>query len=390
MSSKKRIAILGSTGSVGKQALEVIQLHSDRFEVEVLTAYNNADLLIEQARQFNPNVVVIGREDYFEKVSLALANTDVKVYAGSDAIEQVTSMETIDMVLMSIVGFEALKPTLASLKNHKPVALANKESLVVAGELVTRVALENRTPIIPVDSEHSAIFQCLMGERNNRVEKVVLTASGGPFWGMSKKELEKVTPSGALNHPNWKMGDKVTVDSATLMNKGLEVIEAKWLFGLEPHEIEVIIQPQSVIHSLVYFADGNVKAQLGMPDMRMPIQFALSYPERLSSNFPRLDLLKIHNLTFEVPDVEIFRNLALAFKALEKGGNMPCILNAANEIAVDAFLNNRISFLQIPEVVEQCMETIPFIAKPALDDYYKTNKTARLKAIQIIESNEEK
>ena len=387
MALKKRIAILGSTGSVGKQALEVISAFPEKFEVEVLTAYHNASLLVEQAKKHNPNVVVIGKEDYFQEVSLALEDTNVKVYTGSEAIEQITSMETIDQVLMGIVGFEGLKPTLAALGNKKPVALANKECLVIAGDIVTRTAIENRTPIIPVDSEHSAIFQCLMGEGNNPVEKVVLTASGGPFFGMTMQELREVTPAGALNHPNWKMGDKVTVDSATLMNKGLEAIEAKWLFGLKSSQIEVVVHPQSIVHSLVFFADGNVKAQLGAPDMRLPIQFAFSYPERFSNNFPRLDLLKIHNLTFEVPDVEIFRNLALAFKALEKGGNMPCILNAANEIAVEAFLNNQLGFLQISDVVERCMEKVPFISKPTLDDYYKTNSTTRKKAKEIIDNN---
>ena len=385
---KKRIAILGSTGSVGKQALEVISAFPEKFEVEVLTAYQNAKLLIRQAEIYQPNVVVIGNEDYYEEVLTALENSDVKVYAGSNAIEQITSMDTIDQVLMGIVGFDALKPTLAALQNKKQVALANKESLVIAGNLITKAAIENRTPVIPVDSEHSAIFQCLMGEADNSVEKVVLTASGGPFFGMTEQALKTVTPSGALNHPNWKMGDKVTVDSATMMNKGLEVIEAKWLFGLKPSQIEIVIHPQSIVHSLVYFADGNVKAQLGTPDMRLPIQFALTYPNRLANEFPRLDLLKIHNLTFEVPDVKNFRNLALAFSALDQGGNMPCILNAANDIAVEAFLNNHLGFLQIPEVVEQCMSTVQFIKEPTLADYCSTNDAARLKAKQIIENNE--
>ena len=387
---KKRIAILGSTGSVGKQALEVINTFPDKFEIEVLTAYQNAALLVEQAKRFNPNVVVIGNDDYFEEVSTALEDSDIKIYAGSNAIEQITSMDTIDQVLMAIVGFNGLKPTLAALENKKPVALANKECLVIAGDLITRTAIENHSPIIPVDSEHSAIFQCLIGEGNNPIEKVVLTASGGPFLGMTEKELNKVTPLGALNHPNWKMGNKVTVDSATLMNKGLEAIEAKWLFGLNPSQIEVVIHPQSIIHSMVYFSDGNVKAQMSVPDMRLPIQFAFTYPDRLKNNFPRLNLLKIHNLTFEVPDVKIFRNLALAFNALEKGGNMPCILNAANEIAVDSFLNNQLDFLQIPEVVEQCMDSIPFINKPTLEDYFETNNSTRTKAKEIIENNVKK
>ncbi len=387
---KKRIAILGSTGSIGKQALEVMDAFPDHYEVEVLTAYQNHKLLVEQALQYNPNVVVIGDDRYFEMVSTALENSNTKVYAGSSAIEQITSMDTIDMILMAIVGFEGLKPTLAALENKKPVALANKECLVIAGDLITKAALENHTPIIPVDSEHSAIFQCLMGEGNNPIEKVVLTASGGPFRELSPEDLSSVTPHGALHHPNWKMGDKVTVDSATLMNKGLEVMEAKWLFGLNPGQIEVVIHPQSIVHSLVYFTDGNVKAQLGLPDMRLPIQFALSYPDRLTNRFPRLDLLKIHNLTFEVPDVKKFRNLALAFKALEKGGNTPAILNAANEIAVEAFLNNQLEFSQIPTVVEQCMNEVQFINSPALDDYFQTNNLTRWKAKKIIENNSKK
>jgi len=387
---KKRIAILGSTGSIGKQALEVIDAFPNHFEVEVLSAYKNHELLVEQALHYNPNVVVIGDDRYFETVSTALENSNTKVYAGSSAIEQITSMDTIDMILMAIVGFEGLKPTLAALENKKPVALANKECLVIAGELITKAALENHTPIIPVDSEHSAIFQCLMGEGNNPIEKIVLTASGGPFRELSSEDLNSVTPHGALDHPNWKMGDKVTVDSATLMNKGLEVMEAKWLFGLQPGQIEVVIHPQSIVHSLVYFTDGNVKAQLGLPDMRLPIQFALSYPDRLTNRFPRLDLLKIHNLTFEVPDVKKFRNLALAFKALEKGGNTPAILNAANEIAVEAFLNNQLEFSQIPTVVEQCMNEVKFINSPALHDYFQTNDFTRRKAKEIIENNSKK
>ena len=387
---KKRIAILGSTGSIGKQALEVMDAFPDHFEVEVLTAYKNHELLVEQALHYNPNVVVIGDDRYFETVSMALENSNTKVYAGSSAIEQITSMDTIDMILMAIVGFEGLKPTLAALENKKPVALANKECLVIAGDLITKAALENHTPIIPVASEHSAIFQGLMGEGNNPIEKIVLTASGGPFRELSSEDLNSVTPHGALHHPNWKMGDKVTVDSATLMNKGLEVMEAKWLFGLQPEQIEVVIHPQSIVHSLVYFTDGNVKAQLGLPDMRLPIQFALSYPGRLTNRFPRLDLLKIHNLTFEVPDVKKFRNLALAFKALEKSGNTPAILNAANEIAVEAFLNNQLEFSQIPTVVEQCMNEVKFINSPALNDYFQTNNLTRRKAKKIIENNSKK
>ncbi len=381
---------MGSTGSIGKQALEVVDAFPEHFEAEVLTAYKNHKLLIRQALKYNPNVVVIGNDRYYNEVSQALSNSDIKVYAGETAIEQITSMDTIDMVLMAIVGFEGLKPTLAALENKKPVALANKESLVIAGELITKTALKTHTPIIPVDSEHSAIFQCLMGEGNNPIEKVVLTASGGPFRKATSGELRSATPVNALNHPNWKMGDKVTVDSATLMNKGLEVMEAKWLFGLHPNQIEVVIHPESIVHSLVYFTDGNVKAQLAMPDMRLPIQFALSYPNRLTNKFPRLDLLKIHNLTFEVPDVKKFRNLALAFKALEKGGNTPAILNAANEIAVEAFLNNKLDFMQIPTVVEQCINEVRFIDNPGLTDYFQTNNLTRLKAKKIIENNSKK
>ncbi len=381
---------MGSTGSIGKQALEVVDAFPEHFEAEVLTAYKNHKLLIRQALKYNPNVVVIGNDRYYNEVSQALSNSDIKVYAGETAIEQITSMDTIDMVLMAIVGFEGLKPTLAALENKKPVALANKESLVIAGELITKTALKTHTPIIPVDSEHSAIFQCLMGEGNNPIEKVVLTASGGPFRKATSGELRSATPVNALNHPNWKMGDKVTVDSATLMNKGLEVMEAKWLFGLHPNQIEVVIHPESIVHSLVYFTDGNVKAQLAMPDMRLPIQFALSYPNRLTNKFPRLDLLKIHNLTFEVPDVKKFRNLALAFKALEKGGNTPAILNAANEIAVEAFLNNNLDFMQIPTVVEQCINEVRFIDNPGLTDYFQTNNLTRLKAKKIIENNSKK
>ncbi len=381
---------MGSTGSIGKQALEVVDAFPEHFEAEVLTAYKNHKLLISQALKYNPNVVVIGNDRYYNEVSQALSNSDIKVYAGETAIEQITSMDTIDMVLMAIVGFEGLKPTLAALENKKPVALANKESLVIAGELITKTALKTHTPIIPVDSEHSAIFQCLMGEGNNPIEKVVLTASGGPFRKATSGELRSATPVNALNHPNWKMGDKVTVDSATLMNKGLEVMEAKWLFGLHPNQIEVVIHPESIVHSLVYFTDGNVKAQLAMPDMRLPIQFALSYPNRLTNKFPRLDLLKIHNLTFEVPDVKKFRNLALAFKALEKGGNTPAILNAANEIAVEAFLNNNLDFMQIPTVVEQCINEVRFIDNPGLTDYFQTNNLTRLKAKKIIENNSKK
>jgi 1-deoxy-D-xylulose-5-phosphate reductoisomerase len=381
---KKRIAILGSTGSIGTQALTVIKEHSDLFDVEVLTAYNNNKLLIRQAIEFKPNTVVIGNEKHYQEVSEALIPLDVHVYAGVEAISQVLEMDTIDLVVMAIVGFEGLKPTLASLKNHKTLALANKESLVIAGEIVSRLALETRTPIIPVDSEHSAIFQCLMGEFDNPIDKIMLTASGGPFRGYSKGQLEKVTAKEALLHPNWNMGDKVTVDSATLMNKGLEAIEAKWLFDLKPTQIEVIIHPQSIVHSLVYFSDSSVKAQLGLPDMRLPIQFALGYPNRLNNSLKSLDLLQYNRLDFEKPDIENFRNLALAFEAMEKGGNMPCALNAANEVAVEAFLKNQIGFLDIPQIIENCMLKSSFIQKPDLNDYVETDRVVRIKAKEII------
>ena len=381
---KKQIAILGSTGSIGTKALEVIKSHPKHFGAEVLTAYNNADLLIKQAVEFKPNVVVIGNDKYYTQVFDALDPLDIKVYAGSKAIEQVLEMESIDQVLSGIGGFSGLKPLLSALRNKKRVALANKESLVVAGELVSKIALENNTPIIPVDSEHSAIFQCLMGEGNNPIDKIVLTASGGPFRGMSKKMLEQVKPSDALKHPIWKMGNKVTIDSATLMNKGLEAIEAHWLFNVSPSKIEVIVHPQAIVHSMVYFADGVVKAQLGTPDMFVPIQFALSYPNRLPNKLPPLDLLQLKQLDFEAPDIKIFRNLALAFEALEKGGNLPCILNAANEIAVQAFLTERIGFNQIPEVIEKSMQTSTFIQKPSLENYLETDRETREEAIAII------
>ena len=381
---KKRIAILGSTGSIGTQALEVIKEQKKLFSVEVLTAFNNYQLLIRQAVEHQPNAVVIGNQNYYHEVSAALNSLDIHVYAGNEAIEQILEMDTIDLVLMAIVGFNGLKPIMASLKNHKTVALANKESLVIAGDIVSQLSLETKTPIIPVDSEHSAIFQCLMGEFNNPIEKVVLTASGGPFRGFSREQLEQVTAKEALAHPNWHMGDKVTIDSATLMNKGLEAIEAQWLFNLKPSQIEVIIHPQSIVHSLVYFTDSSVKAQLGLPDMRLPIQFALSYPDRLTNSLTALDLLQINTLNFEKPDIENFRNLALAFEAMKKGGNMPCILNAANEVAVETFLNNQIGFLDIPDIIESCMLNTSFIQKPDMDDYVETDKIVRLKAKEFI------
>ena len=381
---KKRIGIFGSTGSVGRQALEVIREQKEFFEVEVLTAHRNAGLLITQATEFQPNVVVIADKSLYRQVFDALDALDIKVYAGSEALDQVMEMESMDMVLMAIVGFAALSPTLAAIRNKKQLALASKESLVVGGKLIRQLALENRVPIIPVDSEHNAVFQSLMGEGNNPVEKIVLTASGGPFRGYSREMLEKVTPDDALKHPVWNMGPKVSIDSATLMNKGLEAIEAYWLFGLKIDQIQVVIHPESLIHSLVYFTDGSVKTQMSLPDMKIPVQFALSYPERLTNNLKRLDLIEQGTLHFESPDVENFRNLALAFDALEKGGNLPCILNAANEIAVQAFLKEQIGFLQIPEVIESCMGAVEFIGDPTQDDYFETDRLTRIKAGESI------
>lgn len=384
MSSKKRIAILGSTGSIGTQALEVIAAHPDVFEVEVLTAQRNADLLIEQSRKFKPNAVVIVDDTQYEKVKSVLLPLDIKVFTGENALASVVQMESIDLVLTALVGYSGLKPTIKAIEAGKNIALANKETLVVAGELITSLAREKGVNIYPVDSEHSAIFQCMMGEFHNPIEKIILTASGGPFRGKKKNELIQVTKAQALKHPNWTMGAKVTIDSATLMNKGLEVIEAKWLFGLNPEQVEVMVHPQSIIHSLVQFEDGSIKAQLGLPDMRLPIQFALSYPNRLKSEFPRFDFAQYPALTFEKPDTETFRNLALAFEALNRGGNMPCVLNAANEIAVQEFLMDKIGFLQMSDVVEQCLSKMDYIASPAFEDYVNTDKETRIKAKELI------
>ena len=383
----KKVAILGSTGSIGLQTLEVIASQKDYFSVEVLTANRNAALLIQQAKRFHPNVVVIGDESQYPEVAEALQDDGIKVYAGNEAVAQVTEMESIDLVVMAVLGFDALKPVLAALKNKKPLALANKEALVVAGDLIMKAAAKNRVPVIPVDSEHSAVFQCLMGEFDNPVEKVVLTASGGPFLTRSRETFPAITPEEALRHPNWKMGAKTTIDSATLMNKGLEAIEAQWLFGLEASQIEILIHPQSVIHSLVYFADGSVKALLSDTDMHIPIQFAMSYPQRLKSNFQRLDLAAMGSLSFEKPDIKKFRNLALAFEAMKKGGNIPCILNAANEIAVEAFLEKQLGFMQIPSLIEKCMETIPFVRHPVLEDYIQTDSLCRIKAKEFIKNS---
>jgi 1-deoxy-D-xylulose-5-phosphate reductoisomerase len=381
---QKRIAILGSTGSIGTQALEVISNHPDKFEVEVLTAQNNVDLLIEQSIRHKPNVVVIGNENLYEQVKSALDAYPIKVFCGPDALAQVTAFDSVDMVLTAMVGFSGLKPTIEAIRAGKSIALANKETLVVAGELIMKEAAARRVAIIPVDSEHSAVYQCLAGEGSNRIEKIILTASGGPFreWGL--EELDKVSPEQALRHPNWDMGPKITIDSATLMNKGLEVIEARWLFGLGPNDIEVVVHPQSIIHSMVQFTDGSIKAQMGLPDMRLPIQYAFSYPERFESDFERFDFLKYPSLTFERPDTKIFRNLALSYEALRKGGNWPCILNAANEVAVEAFLKDKIGFLQIPEVIENALGRSAYIKAPQLEDYYKIDLEARRVTKELI------
>jgi 1-deoxy-D-xylulose-5-phosphate reductoisomerase len=381
---KKHIAILGSTGSIGTQALEVIAAHPEKFEVEVLTAQNNADLLIEQAKNFKPNAVVIGNEEYYNQVKEALIPLDIKVFAGESALASIVQMDTIDLVLTALVGYAGLKPTIKAIEAGKTIALANKETLVVAGELVTQLARSKGVNIYPVDSEHSAIFQCLVGEFDNPIEKIILTASGGPFRGKKKNDLKNITKAQALKHPNWVMGAKVTIDSASLMNKGLEVIEAKWLFGLRPEQIEVIVHPQSIVHSLVQFRDSSIKAQLGLPDMRLPIQYALGYPERLNSDFPRFNFASYPALTFEPPDTETFRNLALAFKAMERGGNMPCVLNAANEIAVAEFLKDRIGFLEMSDVVEKCLSVVSFVSKPSLEDYVETDAETRRLANQFI------
>jgi 1-deoxy-D-xylulose-5-phosphate reductoisomerase len=380
---KRNLAILGSTGSIGTQALEVVAANPDIFEIEVLTAQNNADLLIEQAAKFRPNVVVISNEALYDKVFSALDPLDIKVYAGEKSLSSVVQIESINMVLTALVGYAGLIPTIAAIKAGKHIALANKETLVVAGELVTDLAAKNRVDILPVDSEHSAIFQCLVGEFHNPIEKIILTASGGPFLGRDRDFLKNVTKLQALKHPNWTMGAKITIDSASLMNKGLEVIEAKWLFGLTPDQIEVVVHPQSIIHSMVQFEDGSMKAQMGLPDMRVPIQFALSYPARLKSDFPRLDFSKYPSLTFQKPDLETFRNLGFAFEALSQGGNMACIVNAANEIAVASFLRDEIGFLEMSDLIEDCMQRVSFVKTPGLEDYIKTDEETRRIALEF-------
>jgi len=382
--NKKRIAIFGSTGSIGTQALEVIAAYPDLFEVEILTAQTNDQLLIEQAHKFSPNAVVICDEKKYEAVHTALSPKDIKVFSGMDALEEVADFDTYDMMLAAIVGFAGLAPTIKAVEKGKAVALANKETLVVAGDIVMQKALEKRVPVIPVDSEHSAIFQCLVGETRNKIERVILTASGGPFLGKKPNYLVNVKKHHALQHPNWNMGAKITIDSATLMNKGLEMIEAKWLFNLLPEQIEVVVHPQSIIHSMVEFEDGSIKAQMGLPNMKLPIQYAFTFPYRLSNDCPRTDFRKLNTLNFEEPDTKTFRNLLLARIALEKGGNLPCILNAANEIAVWAFLNNRIGFLDMTAMVEKTMEKMTFIEKPNLEDYFESDGEARNFAASLI------
>lgn len=380
---KKGVAILGSTGSIGTQALEVIEANPDHFNLEVLTANNNAELLIKQAKKYAPNTVVIVNEEKFKQVKDALWEDDIHVYAGEEAMSQVVEAVNIDIVLTALVGYAGLKPTMRAIEAKKNIALANKETLVVAGELVTKAARDHGVNIYPVDSEHSAIFQCLVGEFHNKIEKIYLTASGGPFRGKKRDELTNIQPEQALKHPNWEMGAKITIDSATLMNKGLEVIEAKWLFGLKNEQIDVIVHPQSIVHSIVQFEDGSMKAQMGLPDMKLPIQFALTYPDRLKTDFPRFNFMDYPNLTFEKPDRKTFNNLNLAFDAMEIGGTAACVLNAANEVTVAKFLNKEIGFLQIAEINEKVMRTIEVIQKPTLQNYIDIDTAARILAEKL-------
>lgn len=380
---KKKIAILGSTGSIGTQALDVIAQHPQRFEAYALVANNQVEKLIEQARKVHPEIVVIANSEKYEQLKNALADLPIKVYVGADAIEQIVQDSEIDIVLTAMVGFSGLQPTIAAIKAGKAIALANKETLVVAGDIITKLALENKTPILPVDSEHSAIFQCLNGEGFNKINKILLTASGGPFRNHTLDQLRGVTKEQALAHPNWEMGAKVTIDSSTMMNKGLEMIEAKWIFDVAPSQIEVVVHPQSIIHSMVQFDDCSIMAQLSNPDMRMPIQYAFSYPERLPLNTQQVDFFTLSELTFEKPNTEIFRNLQLCYDAIEEGGNMPCILNAANEVAVNLFLQDKIGFLQMSSIVEQTMRKSVFIPTPTLDDYKQTDAEARIIAHEV-------
>ena len=380
----KRIALFGSTGSIGTQALDVIAANPDKFSVEVLTANGNDELLIQQALKFRPNIVVISDDTKYSKVKASLSSTDVKVFAGEKALEEVASMDVYDLMLAAIVGYAGLKPTMNAINAGKAIALANKETLVVAGDIIMQTAVEKRVPVIPVDSEHSAIFQCLIGEMRNPIEKIILTASGGPFLGKKTNYLVNVKREHALQHPNWSMGAKISVDSATLMNKGLEMIEAKWLFNLNPEQIQVLIHPQSIIHSMVQFEDGSIKAQMGLPDMKLPIQYALSFPNRIKNSFPRCDFRKFNTLTFDEPDYRTFRNLSLAIEALNKGGNLPCVLNAANEIAVYAFLRNRLGFLEMTDIIEKTMEKVSYIEKPSLEEYFDSDGEARHYAADLI------
>ncbi|WP_192820082.1 1-deoxy-D-xylulose-5-phosphate reductoisomerase [Rufibacter sp. LB8] len=381
---KKRVAILGATGSIGTQALDVIKAQPDAFEVEVLTAHSNADLLIQQAIEFQPNAVVITKDELYETVREALASHPIKVYAGMNAVNSVVEMDSIDIVLTAMVGYAGLESTIKAIEAGKSIALANKETLVVAGQLITQLAREKGVNIYPVDSEHSAIFQCLAGEFHNPIEKIILTASGGPFRGKDRNFLQTVTKAQALKHPNWDMGAKITIDSASLMNKGLEVMEAKWLFGLKNEQIEVVVHPQSIVHSLVQFEDGSLKAQLGLPDMKLPIQYALHYPNRLKSDFPRFSFLDYPTLTFEQPDLETFRNLALAYSAMEKGGNAPCVLNAANEVAVAAYLRDEIGFLAMSDLISDCLAKVAYIATPSLSDLVHTDQETRRMAQELV------
>jgi 1-deoxy-D-xylulose-5-phosphate reductoisomerase len=381
---RKRIAIFGSTGSIGTQALDVIEANQDKFVATILTAHSNHQLLIEQALKFRPYAVVIGDETKYSATRQALSSAGIQVMAGEQALEDAAALDIYDMMLAAIVGFAGLKPTLKAIENGRSIALANKETLVVAGDIIMQRAVEKRTPVIPVDSEHSAIFQCLVGETRNRIEKIILTASGGPFLGKKPNYLVNVKKEHALQHPNWTMGSKISIDSATLMNKGLEMIEAKWLFNLKPEQIQVVIHPQSIIHSMVQFEDGSLKAQMGLPDMKLPIQYAMAFPHRIPNAFPRFDFSKSAQLSFEPPDIKTFRNLGIAMEALYKGGNLPAVLNAANEISVYGFLRNRIGFLDMTEVIERTMQKIPFIAKPTLEEYFESDAEARNFAASLL------